>query len=71
MGATIMPSTDRTPIPEPRYTIAELTETRRGILRYARSFPPGHERNQHRQTALSLRRLFMNKAWLDAHTSDD
>jgi hypothetical protein len=46
----------------------ELIECRRNILRYARSFPPGSERNQHRQVALSLRALFKNKAWLGAHT---
>jgi hypothetical protein len=52
------------------YDRAELVEHRRNILRYARSFPPGPERNQHRQVALSLRRLFKNARWLDAHTSD-
>ena len=35
------------------------------MLRYARAFPPGAERNQRRQIALSLRGLFKNKAWLD------
>jgi hypothetical protein len=52
----------------PLYTKAELIELRRNILLYARSFPPGYERNQHRQVALSLCRLFNNKTWLDAHT---
>jgi hypothetical protein len=33
----------------------ELIEQRRNILRYARSFPPGPERNQRRQVASSLR----------------
>jgi hypothetical protein len=37
------------------------------MLRYARAFPPGAERNQRRQIALSLRGLFKNKAWLDTH----
>jgi hypothetical protein len=41
---------------------------RRNILLYARSFPPGYERNQHRQIARSLRRLFHDTKWLDAHT---
>jgi hypothetical protein len=50
------------------YSKAELIEYRRNILRYARSFPPGSERNQHRQVALSLRALFKNRKWLDAHT---
>jgi hypothetical protein len=54
----------------PLYGKAELIEQRRNILRYARSFPPGPERNQHRQVALSLRTLFKNTKWLDAHTFD-
>jgi hypothetical protein len=54
----------------PLYSKAELIEHRRNILRYARSFPPGAERNQHRQVALSLRTLFKNTKWLDAHTFD-
>ena len=52
----------------PLYSVTELIEHRRNILRYARAFPPGPERNQHRQIALSLRALFKNKKWLDAHT---
>jgi hypothetical protein len=51
----------------PLYSQAELIEYRRDILRYARSFPPGPERNQHRQIALSLRALFRNRDWLEAH----
>jgi len=51
----------------PLYSKAELTEQRRNILRYARSFPRGPERNQHRQIALSLRALFRNERWLDTH----
>jgi hypothetical protein len=54
---------------ERRYNLEELIELRRMNLRYARSFPPGHERNQHRQTAMSLRDLFENKIWLAAHPS--
>jgi hypothetical protein len=66
-----MPSVDRQPIQEqPLYTVDDLVEVRRQILRYARSFPPGSERNQHRQIALSLARLFRNKDWLAANTSD-
>jgi hypothetical protein len=42
----------------------------RKILRYARSFPPGAERNRHRQVALSPRALFKNKKWLGAPTVD-
>ena len=66
-----MPSVDRQPIQEhPLYTVDDLVKLRRQILHYARSFPPGNERNQHRQIALSLGRLFRNKNWLAANTSD-
>jgi len=51
----------------PLYSKAELMEYRRNILRYARSFPTGPERNQHRQVALSLRALFRNRESLEAH----
>ena len=61
-----MPSQDR--MQEPLYTMDDLIDARRGILRYARTFPPGPERNQHRQIALSLRRLARNRNWLNAHT---
>jgi hypothetical protein len=64
-----MPSAARAPaLDRLLYTKAEIVEFRRNILRYARKFPPGPERNQHRQIALSLRTLFKNKDWLDAHT---
>jgi hypothetical protein len=54
--------------PEHRlYTTAELTDVRRYTLRSARSFPPGPERNFHRQVAMSLRAMFTNEAWLEAH----
>jgi hypothetical protein len=55
----------------PLYSFDELVEKRRSILRYARSFPPGTERNRHRQIALSLRGLFRNEDWLAAHTRED
>jgi hypothetical protein len=58
-------------IDHPLYSQAELVEHRRNILRYARSFPPGPERNQHRQIALSLRALFRRKEWLEAHVLKD
>jgi hypothetical protein len=51
-----------------RYTIEQLLQLRRQMLRFARSLPPGPERNDRRQIADSLRRLFKNKTWLDAHT---
>jgi hypothetical protein len=50
------------------YSREELREIRAGVVRYARTFPPDPQRNHHRQVALSLRSLFKNKAWLDAHT---
>jgi hypothetical protein len=62
-----MPSVLRVPIFDERHSLEELIRIRRDMLRYARSFPPGAERNQRRQIALSLRALFKNKDWLDAH----
>jgi hypothetical protein len=53
----------------PLYCLADLIEKRRCILRYARSYPPGTERNQHRQVAASLRVLFSNKNWLAHNTN--
>jgi hypothetical protein len=53
----------------PLYCLDELIEKRRNILRYARTFPPGAERNQHRQIAVSLRVLFRNKNWLATNTN--
>jgi hypothetical protein len=67
-----MPSVARKSAPNhPLYSQAELLELRRNILRYARAFPPGPERNQHRQVALSLRALFRNREWLDCHMLND
>jgi hypothetical protein len=48
-----------------RYSMAQLIQLRRQMLRFARSLPPGQERNERRQIAASLRSLFSNKAWLD------
>jgi hypothetical protein len=53
----------------PLYCLDELIGKRRSILRYARTFPPGAERNQHRQIAVSLRVLFRNKNWLATNTN--
>ena len=67
-----MPSVARTlVVDQSLYSKAELVGHRPNILRYARSFPPGPERNQHRQTALSLRSLFRNWEWLQAHVLKD
>ena len=63
-----MPSVQQQPAFEPRRSIEEFIQLRREMLRYARTFPPGAERNQRRQIALSLRGLFRNRNWLDAHT---
>ena len=64
-----MPSVARVlPVDQTLYSKAELFEHRRNILRHARSFPPGSERNHHRQVALLFRALFKDKEWLDAHT---
>jgi hypothetical protein len=51
--------------------MSELLELRRQMLRFARSFPPGSERNDRRQIASSLRSLFRNKVWLAAHTTTE
>jgi hypothetical protein len=65
-----MPSAARVPsFHIPLYSKTELTEQRRNILRYARSFPPGPVRNRHRQTALLLRSLFKDEKWLRSHAT--
>ena len=56
---------------EHRYPMAELINLRRQMLRFARLLPIGAERNQRRQTARSLRKLFENKAWLADHTTTE
>jgi hypothetical protein len=56
---------------KPLYSVGELTEQRRYVLRYARSFPPGYERNHHLQVAVSLRWLFRNEEWLRDHVRSD
>jgi hypothetical protein len=69
-----MPSAQRVLLfdPEPpRYSFAELKEVRRYVLRRARSLPPGTERNQQRQVASSLRRLFCDDKWLEANLAEE
>jgi hypothetical protein len=44
-----------------RYTMKELLRLRRQTLRFARSLPPGPERNERRQIELSLRSLLRTK----------
>ena len=53
------------------YSLDELRGLRRNLLRYARSFPPGDERNQHRKVAVRLRLLFKNEKWLRDHVRND
>jgi hypothetical protein len=55
------------PCVERLYSLDELMELRRYVLRYARTFPPGEERNQHLHVAVSLRALFKNEKWLGTH----
>jgi hypothetical protein len=51
-----MPSVARTLASDhPLYSKAELIEHSRNILRCARSFPPGSERNPHRQVVFASR----------------
>ena len=54
-----------------RYTLAQFTELRRQMLRFARSLPRGPERNERRQTAASLGRLFKSKAWQEVHIIEE
>jgi hypothetical protein len=63
-----MPSSNRQPVETKRYTLAELYELRRVIIRHSRSIPPGAARNEHRQIAHSMRFLFKDEAWLAVHT---
>jgi hypothetical protein len=56
------------PLVKRLYRLDELVEMQRSTLRYARSFPPGNERNRHRHVATSLRILFRDKNWLRSHT---
>jgi hypothetical protein len=63
-----MPQADQEITSPHLYTLREFTEMRRKVLRFARSLPPGPERNNRRQIVSSLRSLFKNKNWLDIHT---
>ena len=58
------------PLIDRLYSLDELLELRRNVLRYARTFPPGDERNQHLQVAVALRALFKNEKWLLTHTRE-
>jgi hypothetical protein len=52
----------------PFYSCAALVREHRLNLQYARSFPPGSERNQHLQIAASIKSLLNNREWVDSHT---
>jgi hypothetical protein len=56
------------PVETKRYTIAELYNLRRTIIRHSRVIPPGAVRNEHRQIARSMRSLLKDKGWLAVHT---
>jgi hypothetical protein len=53
-----MPQTNGKIAPKRLYTMSELLDLRRQMLRFARSLPPGSGRNDRRQIAASLRKLF-------------
>jgi hypothetical protein len=65
-----MPLTNRQPVETKLYTMAELYELRRTIIRHCRSIPIGPARNEHRQIASSMRSLSRDKRWLAVHTVD-
>ena len=52
---------DGEPLVKRLYSLDELVEMRRNTLRFARTFPPGNERDRHRQVATSLQVLFRDK----------
>jgi hypothetical protein len=65
LTTTVVPRVERL------YSMDELVELRRYVLRYARTFPSGDERNQHLHIAVSLRALFRNEKWLRDHVRKD
>jgi hypothetical protein len=65
-----MPSANRQSVETKRYTMAELYELSRVIIKHSRSLPPGPARNEHRQIASSMRSLSRDKNWLAVHTVD-
>jgi len=62
---TIVPRVERL------YSLEELRGLRRNLLRYARTFPPGDERNQHFRVAVSFRALLKNEKWLRDQVRND
>jgi hypothetical protein len=67
-SVSIMPYANRQSVETKRFTMTELYELRRVIIKHARSIPPGPARNEHRQIAHSMRSLFNDRAWLAVHT---
>jgi hypothetical protein len=65
-----MPYANLQPVETKRFTMVELYELRRVIIKHSRSIPPGPARNEHRQIASSMRSLTRNKRWLAVHTVD-
>jgi hypothetical protein len=64
----MMPYANRLPVEERRYTIVELYELRRLIIKHSRLIPPGPARNEHRLIAASMRSLIRDRDWLAIHT---
>jgi hypothetical protein len=65
-----MPSAERQPVEAKRFTMVELYELRRVIIKHSRSIPPGPVRNEHRQIATSMRSLSRDRKWVAVHTVD-
>jgi hypothetical protein len=65
-----MPYANRQPVETKRYTMVELYELRRVIIKHSRSIPPGPVRNEHRQIATSMRSLSRDRKWVAVHTVD-
>lgn len=64
-----MASDDTRPVRGLFHTVEELIELVRVSLRYARSLPPGEQRDEHRQVAKSLRALCRSRNWVIARAS--
>jgi hypothetical protein len=67
-GGSIMLSANRQPVETKRYTLAELYELRRVIIKHSRSMPLGPGRNEYRKIASSMRFLSRDRKWLAVHT---
>jgi hypothetical protein len=65
-----MPSANHVPVEDRRYTMDELYQLRRLIIKHSRLIQPGPARNEHRQIAVSMRSLARDRDWLAIHTVD-